>query len=215
MNSLIEGLGKLGTAFWEHGRGLLWGCAAASLLALAVLYGGKYLGFSNAADAFANHGLWVLVAFVVFVALAIARTWEGRPKKNVFFISNEEQSIWGHSRQKNGEVYTSFSFRAAVTNLSEGAVHLSKPQIAWPLRARWCEEATAVLMTQNTTTFHASQEFGVEPHARTHVTGVIALKRPICRAGKRLTFVVSVSDHTGKRHRIKFKHVRASNARPV
>lgn len=47
------------------------------------------------------------------------------------------------------------------------------------------------------------------------MSGVIALKGAACRAGKHLTFVVSVSDHEGKRHRIKFKHVRATNAKSV
>jgi hypothetical protein len=215
MTNLIEGLGKLGAAFWEHGRALLWGCAGAALLVFGVLFGGKYFGLPNSADTFANYALWVLIAFVIFVALAIARTFDARPKKAVFFVSNEEQSIWGHSRQKTGEVLTSFSFRMAATNVSDSAVHLSKPHIVWPLNARWCEHVTAVLMTQNTSTFHASQEFAVEPHARTQITGVIALKKPVCPPGKRLTFIVSVSDHTGKRHRIKFKHVRASNAAAV
>jgi hypothetical protein len=103
----------------------------------------------------------------------------------------------------------------AATNLSDGSIHLSKPRIVWPMQARWCEHVTAVLLTQNTSTFHSGQDFPVEGHKRTLVSGVIALNGAVCRAGKRLTFVVSVSDHEGKRHRIKFKRVRATNTKPV
>lgn len=187
-----------------HARSYSFSCTADGILDLP-----------NVAAGFSQYGLLVLIAAVAFMALAIARTWEARPKKGIFFVSNEEQSLWGHSRQTTGEVITSFNFRMAATNVSDGAVHLSKPRIVWPLQARWCEQATGVLMTQNTSTFHASQEFAIEAHQRTQVSGVIALKRQVCRAGKRLTFIVSVMDHEGKRHRIKFKHVRATNTEPV
>ena len=115
----------------------------------------------------------------------------------------------GTRSPKTGEVLTTFSFHMAATNMSDGAVHLSKPRIAWPLRARWCEHVTAVLMTEHASTSHVSQDFPIEGHARTQVIGVIALRRPVCRAGKRLTFIVFVMDHQSTRHRIKFKHVRA------
>jgi hypothetical protein len=215
MGGFLENLGNMVARLWEGGQAFLWGCTVACVLVFALLYGGWYLGFTNVAGGFSQYGLVVLIAAVVFAALAIARTLEARPKKIVFFVSNEEQSLWGHSRQTTGEVLTSFNFRMAATNVSDGAVHLSKPRIAWPLKAHFCEHVTAVLMTQNTSTFHVSQDFAIEPHARTQVSGMIALKGPVCRAGKRLTFVVSVSDHQGKRHRIKFKHIRATNTKQV
>jgi hypothetical protein len=90
MATLVEGLGKLGTTFWEYGRAFLWGCAGAALLVFAVLYGAKYFGFPNAGEVFATIGLWVLIAFAIFTALATARTLEGREKKTLFFVSNEE-----------------------------------------------------------------------------------------------------------------------------
>ena len=45
-----------------------------------------------------GYGLPMLVALVVFVALGAARSWEGRPKRMVFLVADEEQSIWGHSK---------------------------------------------------------------------------------------------------------------------
>lgn len=213
--SAFENFGNMVLRLWEHGQAFLWGCAASCALVFALLCGGWYFGFGTVTTVLAQYGLFVLIAGVVFVALAIARTVEARPKRELFFIPNEEQSIWGHARQGTGEVYTNFNFRMAATNTSDGAVHLSKPRVVWPLRACCCEQVTAVLMTQNTTTFHASQEFAIAAHERTQVSGVIALKGNILRPGKRLTFVVSVSDHQGRRRRIKFRHVRASNDRPV
>jgi hypothetical protein len=215
VSGLLDNLGNLVAHLWQGSQAFLWGCAAACLLVFALLCGTWYFGFANAAEIFSQYGLLVLIAAIVFTALATARAWEARPKKIVFFVSNEEQSVWGHSRQTTGEVLTSFNFRMAATNISDGSVHLSKPRIAWPLQARWREHVTAVLLTRNTSTFHAGQEFAVDAHRRTLVSGVIALKGAVCRAGKRLTFVVSVSDHEGKRHRIKFKHVRATNTKPV
>lgn len=215
MGGFVENLGNLVGRFWEHGQAFLWGCAAACILVFALLYGGSYFAFANVAAVFSLYGLPVLIAAVVFTALAVARTWEARPKKGLFFVSNEEQSLWGHARQTTGQVLTSFNFRMAATNVSDGAVHLSKPRIVWPLNARWCEHVTAVLLTQKTSNFHASQDFAIEPHTRTQVSGVIALKKPICHAGKRLTFIMSVSDHRGKRHRIKFRQVRPTNMKPV
>jgi hypothetical protein len=215
MASLVEGLGKLGITFWEYGRAFLWGCAGAAVLVFAVLYGGKYFGFSNAGEVFATIGLWVLIAFVIFTALATARTLEGRAKKTLFFVSNEEQSLWGQARQQPGYVTTNFNFRMAVTNVSEGSVHLSKPRIVWPLRARFSEHMTAVLITENNVTFHGSQEFPIQPHQRGRVSGVIMVRGCHFKAGKRLNFTVSVVDHEGRRYRVKFKHVRAANDKPV
>ena len=215
MSGAFENFGNMVLRLWEHGQAFLWGCAAACVLVFAFLCGGWYYEFAAVAAVLSQYGVFVLIAAIVFVVLAIARTVEARPKKELFFVPNEEQSIWGHARQTTGQVYTNFNFRMAATNMSDSAVHLSKPVIVWPLRARWSEGVTAVLMTQNTTTFHASQEFAIGPHERTQVSGVIALKRTIFRPGKRLTFVVSASDHRGKRRRIKFKHVRASNATAV
>jgi len=159
MNNFIEGLAKLGTAFWEHGRAFLWACAVASLLVFALLYGGRYLAIPDAGDAFAKSGLWLLIAFVVFTTLAVARTLAAWPKRDVFFISDEEQSHWGHARQQSGEVFTSLNFWMAVTNVSDSSVHISKPKIVWPLRARWTEVVTAMLVTEDTNTFHSSREF--------------------------------------------------------
>jgi len=214
MASLVEGLGKLGTTFWEYGRAFLWGCAGASLLVFAVLYGAKYFGFPNANEAFATIGLWVLIAFAVFTSLAIARTVEGKQRSTLFLVSNEQQSLWGHARQQTGAVFTNFNFVMAVTNVADGSVHLSKPRIVWPLRARWSEHVTAVLTTQSGLA-PGGQELPVPPHERSRVSGVIMLKGRHFRAGKRLSFTVSVADHEGRRYRVKFKHVRAANGKPA
>jgi hypothetical protein len=207
----METIANLVAKLWEHGQHFLWGCAAACVLAFGLLLGGSLLGFAAATAMLGTYGLPVLIAVVVFISLGAARSWEGRPKRTLFFVPDEAQCIWGHSRQQNGEVFTSFNIRMNVTNVSESAAHISKPRIVWPLRARLCEVVTAVLMTQDTSTFHVGQAFGIPPHSRTLATGVIALKRPVCRAGKRLTFVVSVTDHTGKRHLVKFRKVRSIN----
>ena len=45
MATLVEGLGKLGTTFWEYGRAFLWGCAGAALLVFAVCMGRNILAF--------------------------------------------------------------------------------------------------------------------------------------------------------------------------
>jgi hypothetical protein len=58
MALLVEGLGKLGTTFWEYGCAFLWGCASAAVLVFAVLYSGKYFGLPNASEVFATIGLW-------------------------------------------------------------------------------------------------------------------------------------------------------------
>jgi hypothetical protein len=215
MDAFFDNIGKLVARLWEGGQAFLWGCAAACLLVFALLVGGWFLGFAAAIAALSAYGLLILSVALVLTALAIARTWQGWPKKTLFFVANEEQSLWGHSRQTSGEVITSLNFRAAVTNLSDTSVHLTKPRITWPLRARWCEEITGVLMTQNPKGHDVGQEFPIEPHRRSHISGVIALNRAILRPGKRLTFAVSVMDHRGRRHRIKFRRVRATNSGPV
>ncbi len=215
MDGFFDNLGKLVARLWEGGQAFLWGCAGACVLVFALLVGGWFLDFAVAIAALSAYGLLLLSAALVLMALAVARTWQGWPKKMLFFVANEEQSLWGHSRQTSGEVLTSFNFRAAVTNLSDTSVHLTKPRITWPLRARLCEEITGVLMTQNPKGNDVSQEYPIEPHTRSHISGVIALKHAILRPGKRRTFVVSVMDHRGRRHRIKFKRVRATNSAPV
>src|SRR5690349_9587250 len=125
----METIANLVARFWEHGQHFLWGCAVACALAFALLLVGSLLGFTAAAIMMAGYGLPILVALVVFVALGAARSWEGRPKRMVFFVADEEQSIWGHSRQQNGEVFTSFNIRMNVTNVSDSAFHISKPRI--------------------------------------------------------------------------------------
>ena len=214
MATLVEGLGKLGTTFWEYGRAFLWGCAGAALLVFAVLYGARYFGFPNANEVFTTIGLWVLIAFPVFLALAIARTWDGRQKSTLFLVSDEDQSVWGHAREQTGAVFTNFDFMIAATNVADGSVYLSKPRLVWPLRTRWSEHVTAVLTTQSGLA-PGSQELGVPPHERSRVSGVIIVKGQHFKAGKRLNFTVSVADHEGRRYRVKFKHVRAANDKPV
>jgi hypothetical protein len=208
----METIANLVAKFWEHGQHFLWGCAVACVLAFALLLGGSVLGFAAATAMLATYGLPILIAAIVFISLGAARTWEGWPKRRLFFVPDEEQSIWGHSRQQqSGEIFTSFNIRMNVTNVSNSAVHISKPRILWPLQARFCEVATAVLMTQDTGTSHVGQMFAIGSKTRRLATGTIVLRRAVCRAGKRLTFVVSVTDHTGKRHRIKFRKVRSMN----
>lgn len=215
MGDFLDGVARQITAFWQHGQHFLWGCAGACALVFAFLYLGARLGYPDVASALSAYGLASLIAAIVLSALAIARTWEGRPQKVIYFVSNEEQSLWGHSRQPSGQLLTHISFRVAAVNVSDGPIHVSKPRIVWPLRGRWTEHTTAVLMTQNNLTSHSGQDFAVGAHERTHLTGTIMLGRKLWRAGKPLTFVVSVTDHTGKRHRIRFKHVRASNSKPA
>jgi hypothetical protein len=156
-----------------------------------------------------------LIAFVIFTALAAARTLESREKKTLFFVSDEEQSLWGQVRQQSGNITTNFNIRMAVTNVSEGSVHLSKPRIVWPLRARFGEHMTAVLITENNVTFYGSREVPIQPHQRGRVSGVIMVRGRHFKAGKPLNFTVSVADHEGRRYRVRFKHVRAANDRPV
>jgi len=211
----VEAIANLIARFWEYGQHFLWGCAAACALTLALLLGGSLLGFTAAATMLSGYGLPILVALVVFAALGAARSWEGRPERALFFVADEEQSVWGHSRQQNGEVFTSFNVRMNVTNLSDSAFHISKPLIVRPLRARFCEVVAAVLMTQNTSTFHVSKAFAIQPHARALASGTIALRRAMFRPGKRRTFVLSVTDHTGRQHRIRFRKVRPSNDKAV
>jgi hypothetical protein len=218
MEGITDAIGKLVSRFWEHGQFFLWGCAVACVLLFALVLGGWFLGFESAVAMFATYGLLLLIGAVVFTSLAAARSWESWPKRSLFFSADEEQCIWGHSRQTTGEVFTSFNIRMSVTNVSDASFHISKPRIVWPLRARWCEVVTAVLMTRHPeypreNTY--SRDFPILAHSRSHASGAIALKRVVCRPGKHLTFVVSVVDHRGRRHRIKFRRVRAANQSAV
>lgn len=216
MSGLVESIGNVVARLWDGGQAFLWGCAAACVLVFALLFGGWYLGFTVGIAALSEYGLLLLCGVVTFTALAAARTWQGWPKRTLFFIPTEEQSLWGHSRQTSGEVFTSLNFRMAVTNLSDTAVHLSHPHIVWPLRARWCEEVTAMMTTEDPdgSNYH-SQKYPIRPHAHSHASGVIALNGAVCKPGKRMTFVVSVVDHRGRRHRIRFKKLRATNSEPA
>jgi hypothetical protein len=215
---VFENLGNLVGRFWEHGQYFLSGCAAACILGFLLLLGGRFFGFDAASEMLAAYGLALLLGVVLFASLAAARWWESRPKKQLFFVAEEEQSIWGHSRQPSGDVLTSFNVRMHITNTSDTSVHISRPRILRPWRARWREQLTGVLMTRNPqfpTDNTYSQDFPIRPHGRSHTSGVIALKGAICKPGKRLTFVVAVLDNRGRKHRIKFKRVRASNTDAV
>jgi len=165
-----------------------------------------------------KYGLILLLGTVLFVSLAAARWRESRPKKELFLVPQEEQCIWGHAKQKSGEIFTSFNISMDVTNTAATSYHLSKPRIIRPFRARWHEQVTGVLMTRNPAypadnTY--SQSFPIRPHARSHSSGVIALKGAFCSPGKRLNFTLLVLDHRGRRHRIRFKGVHASNDKAV
>jgi hypothetical protein len=214
MSDFIDGIVKGISQLWERGQAFLWGSAAACVLIFALLVAGWFLGIAIAIAALTSYGLILLVASIALTSLAVARSWESWPKKDLFFVPEEEQSIWGHSRQPSGEVYTAFNVRMRVTNVADTSFHISKARIDWPLRARWHDEVTSVLMTRHPgypqeNTY--SHDFPIPAHTRSHANCVIALKGAICRPGKRLTFVVSVLDHKGKRHRIKFKRVWASH----
>jgi len=100
MGGFLENIGHLVARLWQGGKAFLWGCAAACTLVFVLLYVGSHFGLANVAADFSQYGLLVLVGAVVFTTLAIARTWEARPKKTLFFVSNEEQTVWGHARQK-------------------------------------------------------------------------------------------------------------------
>jgi hypothetical protein len=215
MSGWIDSAANAGARFWESGHAFLWGCAGACVLVFGLLVSGSLLGFNAATVVLSEYGLFVLCGGLVFTSLAIARTWQSWPKKTLFLAPNEEQSIWGHARQSSGEVFTNFNIRLAVTNTSDSSVHLSKPRMVRPWRLWRYEAVTSNLVIQNATNGIYSQQYPVDAYSRSEASGMVVLRGAACNAGKRLSFVVSVMDHRGKRYRIKFKRVRASNTKPV
>ena len=205
MSGLVESLGSAVARLWQ-GDGIPLGMRSsvrARIRAIARRLACESPPLSRFSPPM---GLLVLIGALVFTALGIARTWESWPKRSLFFAAEEEQSIWGHSRQTSGEVFTTFNVRMHVTNVSDKSFHISKARIVSPLRARW-REVTSVLMTRHPeypqgNTY--SHDFPIQAHARSHASGVIALKGAVFKPGKSAYFRCVGPRSPRKCHRIKF-----------
>jgi hypothetical protein len=178
-------------------------------LAIAILFGGAFLGIAGAAVVVQSYGVWLVLAGVGFGTLAAVKTIVGHYRApSVHLIADETQSLWGQSRQPDGRTTTQLSFQAQATNLTDNFIKLSAVRISRPwTRARVLTKMLATRHPDYPRVNMFSREYSIAPGAVSYVTGTLILEGAIGRAGKPMNAVLRISDQFGRWHKMKLKLV--------
>ncbi len=194
--------GNLVLSWWRQGKWFLRGvAAAAAALAALVLPTARFMG-GMSAEVFAKSELSAWGIFVVFVALAVFRTWEDRPSKTVHMIADEAQSFWGQARQSDGHVWTTFNLHMQATNLSDHPILLTRLRLLKP-RIRGGDNVPRYVATRNP----QEETFSDNPIPSGETFAahcLLVIDRPIGKINRDIALVAEISDERGTRHKVRF-----------
>jgi hypothetical protein len=179
---------------WDRSAAFLWSLAAAGAAVYAILSVGNYFAWDGTPGAFASYGLGVLIWTVVFTAVAIARTVEGRAKRPMYLVGDQVQSSWGPMLLRGGGSGTVFNFRMRVTNLTRGNIRVTvarllKPHVGKPeVRVETRDPATNMY----------GEAPPMVPNATRDIHFMFVVDRQLGTPGKPMKAIVTLSDQRGR-----------------
>jgi hypothetical protein len=194
------------TSFWGRSAILLWCLAASCLVALIALVAGAHWRWGDAPAFLAKYGTALGLAFLVLLVFAAFKTYSERPKPTLSLLPEDGQSFCGQSRQADGRITTQLSLRFQVTNLTDGAIMLSRSELRRPMVRRHSILTNILMVRRPNSTVYGSQ-YPVPPRSLTYGLATIMINQPVGSAASTMRAVVALQDHTGRWHKLIFPHL--------
>jgi hypothetical protein len=147
---------------------------------------------------------WLFIAAVFFLIVGFFKRYHEQNVRTLVFIPDEIRSFWHHAPQPDGRKLTQFGFRGYVTNVTSKPLQLGKIKLISPKSKQQHQEFIFTVHDNRVDASHVP----LLPSVRTVFDSAFFVDGFFGTSGKPLKVVVSVCDHLGHWHKIKFKKLR-------
>jgi hypothetical protein len=148
---------------------------------------------------------WLLLASIIFAALAALKHYQERTIQTVRLVPDEVQSYYHGARQPNGMINTQIVIDMQVFNISDKSIWLPKVKLLRP-KSHAKVLTKMVIVKEQSNPYHG--QYGLPPGANTHGSVVFMIQGDltdqIAHGGVR----VCIEDQFGHRHELNLPNLR-------
>jgi hypothetical protein len=193
---------------WDRSHTLLWALAIGSFAGFIVLAAIALTGSPAFVEANKTASPWLLLASILFAALAALKHYQERTIQTVKLFPDEGHSLYhGPITQTDGSLTTQIDIRFEVFNISDKSIWLPNLKLLRP-KSRAPVLTKAVALKDQSSRLHGCYE--LPPGARTpgsvHLMIQEDLTNQIAHGGVKLW----IEDQFGHRHKLNLPSLRKS-----
>jgi hypothetical protein len=201
-NAVAE-IGRL----WDRSHTLLWALAIGSFAGFIVLAAIALTESPTFVEANKTASPWLLLASIIFAALAALKHYQERTIQTVRLVPDEVQSYYHKAVQTDGKVNTQIVIDMQVFNISDKSIWLPNVKLLRP-KSPWMALTKMVSLKEQSNPYHG--QYGLPPGANTHGSVVFMIQGDltdqIAHGGVRLC----IEDQFGHRHELNLPNLRKS-----
>jgi hypothetical protein len=190
---------------WDRGSFLLWAFAAGTFLGFVVLAVAALTGSPSFIQANNLASPWLLLASIIFAALAALKHYQERTIQTVRLVPNEVQSYYHKAVQPDGRVNTQIVIDMQVFNISDKSIWLPDVKLLRP-KSHATALTRMVNLKEQSSPYHGPYE--LPPGANTHGSVLFMIQRDLTDQIAHGGVTLCVVDQFGHRHNLNLPNLR-------
>jgi hypothetical protein len=184
---------------WDRSHILLWALAAGTFIGFVALAAGALTGSPSFVQANDTASPWLLLASIMFAALAGLKHYQQRTIQTVRLVPIETQSFYHKAVQSDGSVNTQISIRLEVFNISDKSIWLPDLKLLRP-KSHAPVLTTVVSLKDQSSVYHGGYE--LPPDAKTSGSVLLMIQGDLTDQIARRGVKLCIDDQFGHRHEV-------------
>jgi hypothetical protein len=193
---------------WDRSHILLWALAAGTFIGFVALAAGALTGSPSFVQANDTASPWLLLASIMFTALAGLKHYQHRTIQTVSLVPVETQCFYHKAVQSDGSVNTQISIRMDVFSISDKSIWLSDVKLLRP-RSHATVLSKAVTLKDPLTKLHGG--YALPPGLKTEGSVDLMIQEDLTDQIARQGVILCIKDQFGHRHYLKLTNIRRAS----